>query len=119
MARSVKDALREVQELARPEEGHEGGVPDLDKAEGSTTPEVLDSQQSSRPADSKEAAGQQPVRNGDSAAASSGAAVASASASGDADAGELMVFQGEQLSVAELAIAQLTEQVLCRQVAQA
>ena len=113
IARSVKDALREAQELACSEEGHEeSGMPDSGEAEGSITPEALDSRQPSSTAGSKEAAGHQPVSNGDSAAAGSSADVASAGASGGADAGELMVFQGEQLSVAELAIARLTEQVV-------
>ena len=120
IARSVKDALREAQELAHPEEGHqEGEVAIPDEAEGSSTPEALDSRQPSSAAGSKEATGHQPVSNGDSIAAGSSADVASAGASGGADAGELMVFQGEQLSAAELAIARLTEQVLCCQVAQA
>ena len=118
IARSVKDALREAQELARPGGGQEGGVPDPDEAEGPITPEALDGPQSSRAAGSEEAAGHQSVSNGDSAAAGGSADVASADASGNADAGELVVFQVEQLSAAELAIARLTEQVLCCQVAQ-
>ena len=119
IARSVKDALREARELARPEERQEGGAPDRDEAQGSIAPEVPDSQQSPRAAGSQESAGHQLVSNGDSAAAGSGAVVASGNASGDADAGELMVFQGERLSATELAIARLTEQVLCHQVARA
>ena len=77
-----------------------------DEAEGSITPEALDSRQPFGAAGSREAAGHQPVSNGDSAAAGSSADMASA------DASELVVFQGEQLSAAELAIARLTEQVL-------
>ena len=113
IARSVKDALREAQELAHPEERPpEGEVASPDEAEGSIAPEALESRQPPRAAGSREAAEHQAVSNGDSAAAGSSADVASANPGGGGDAGELMVFQSDQLSAAELGIARLTEEVL-------
>lgn len=90
IARRVKDVLREAQELAQSASPQE---------EVTAAPEVAD--------------GMAALHLADSHADSSAAGLAAGSANGNGMADDVIVFEGEQLSLSELAIAQAAEQVPC------
>ena len=105
IARQVKDALREAHELAQPAASPAG---DTAAANGGQQANGHDEQQASSTTDQQNAAAHH------SSSHMNGTATAAANESGhnSSDVADMMMYEGEELTASELAIAQAAEQVL-------